>query len=336
MKYADAGVDIEKEGEFIGALVSALKHVKKGYEPLDIGRHFTSLIPFGEYAIAVNTDGVGSKVLVAEAMGEWDTVGIDVVAMNVNDTICVGAEPVAFVDYLAIERYDERAAREIGVGLNRGCELADVTLIGGETATLPEIVRGFDLSGTSVGIVRRDRVITGRDVSEGDVVIGLRSSGIHSNGLTLARKVFRDAGYAYEDFHAALGRKVGEELLIPTEIYVKAVMEVIERVNVHGLAHITGGGLRNLLRIGSVRYVIDEPFEPQPIFRVIAEMGGVPDEEMYQTFNMGMGFAVVVSADDEKEALSVLRKYHDAKRVGYVERGKGVFIEPLEIEYSRY
>ncbi len=324
MKYSDAGVDISKESGFVKTLLSQIDSSRRG----KLSMHFTGLIEFGDYYIAMNTDGVGTKVLVANEMQKWDTVGIDCIAMNVNDTVCVGAKPLAFVDYLAIEKYDLEMARQIGIGLNRGAQIADVVLLGGETATLPEIVNGFDLSGTSIGIVEKDRVITGDRIASGDIIIGIPSSGIHSNGLTLARKVL--------DLHDEInGVKIGHILLEPTRIYVREIMRVLKKCGdgIHGLVHITGGGLKNMLRLKNMRYVITSPLPPQKIFDVIMERSGEDYQEMYQTFNMGMGFAII--ADESCEG-AILREIKDARVVGYVENGKGVEIEELGVRYEDY
>src|SRR5438309_11077613 len=225
-------------------------------------------------------------------MRRWDTIGIDCVAMNVNDMLCVGAEPIAFVDYVAIESYDRDVAKQIGIGLNRGAELANVSIIGGEIAVVPELVRELDLAGTCFGVVRKSKIVDGRAIRAGDVIVGLPSNGIHSNGLTLARRVLRDASLTVFDKVGESGRPWGEELLEPTAIYVRPVLRALRRPTLHGMAHITGGGVRNLVRLKSnVEFRISDPLEPPSIFRALAQLGGIESSEMYQTFNMGMGFA---------------------------------------------
>ena len=324
MKYKDAGVDIDREGEFIKKLLSQLKF-KRGIS-LNIGKHFTGIVEFGDYYIAINTDGVGSKVLIANEMKKWDTIGIDCIAMNVNDTICIGAEPIAFVDYLAIDHYDMNMAEQIGKGLNKGAELANVEIIGGETATLPEIINGIDLSGTSIGIIKKEDIITGDKIKKGDLIFGIPSSGVHSNGLTLARKVLK----MDDEFE---GHKIGEELLKPTRIYVKEILSLLKSCKPHGLAHITGGGLKNILRLKRMRYIIEEPLNPQKIFELIMNAAKIDYEEMYKTFNMGMGFAIIASEDCEKEIKNEIR---DAKVVGYVDEGSEVTIPELDVRYTSY
>src|SRR5512137_2432516 len=200
MTYAKAGVDIDKKSSSIAALVDHLKYKKKGLgKPIDLPGHFTGLIDFGSFALTLCTDGVGTKLLVADALKKWDTVGIDCIAMNVNDTICVGSEPIAFVDYIAIDRPDEKVTSEVGKGLEAGAKMSNMTIVGGEIAVLPELVKGFDLAGTCLGMVEKSRIITGADISIGDALIGLPSSGIHSNGLTLARRIFEKNGIGFKE-----------------------------------------------------------------------------------------------------------------------------------------
>ncbi len=332
--YAEAGVDFSEEGKSIGALSSRLKYTRKGLgAPVKLPGGFSGLIDFGDVYLAMATDGVGSKMLIAEAMERFDTVGIDCMAMNVNDLICIGAEPLAFVDYFAVERHDERIAKEIGIGLNKGAELANVSIIGGETATLPDIIKGYDLAGTAMGYVGKKSAITGEKIAEGDVIIGLPSSGPHSNGYTLIRKVVETAGLSYDDdFH---GKKLGDVLLEPTRIYVRDIMPVLkEGAEIHGMAHITGGGLRNLLRLKKgIGFEITDPIEPQPIFHAIREWGDIDDEEMYQTFNMGMGFAVIAPEEIGK---LIAERIKGAKPVGKVSGKEGVRLKDKGIEYREY
>ncbi len=336
--YSEAGVDIEKESESIDAIVGELKYRRSGIgKIMDIGRHFTGLIDFGEFALSLCTDGVGTKLLVAKAMNKWDTVGIDCIALNVNDMICVGAEPLAFVDYLAVSKYDKEIVRQIGVGLNTGAEEANISMVGGEFSTIPEIVKDFDLAGTCLGYVKKENIITGEKVQAGDSIVRLRSSGIHSNGLTLARKVIQSGGYTFEDELPIGNEKAGDALLEPYSIYVRPVLDLIKEFKVRGMANITGGGFRNLARINSdVEFRVDDPFDPHPIFQNIQNIGGIEDREMYQTFNMGMGFAVIVSEEDAQSAVQSLKGRVDAKVVGSVVEGKGVTIPQKDIQYEKY
>ncbi|HDO19241.1 MAG TPA: phosphoribosylformylglycinamidine cyclo-ligase, partial [Thermoplasmatales archaeon] len=325
------------EEKAIKGLVSNILFNREGIGRY-LGGHFAGLIDFDDFVLVLCTDGVGSKVKIASAIKKWDTVGIDCIAMNVNDCICVGAEPIAFVDYLAIEDPDPKITKEIGKGLARGAEIANVSIAGGETATLPEIIRGFDLAGTCLGYVKKDELIMGDKIEQGDVIIGLESSGLHSNGYTLARRIIENVGLSYDDeFPDGLyeGRTIGEVLLTPTRIYVREVLDVIKNVETHGLAHITGGGVRNLLRLkDNVKFVLDNPFDPQPIFSFLQKNGNVEDKEMYQTFNMGMGFVIILPREFMDDALDVLERYKiKSKIVGYVEEGRGVDIPKLKLHY---
>jgi phosphoribosylformylglycinamidine cyclo-ligase len=264
---------------------------------------------------------------VAEQLGRFDTVGIDCVAMNVNDVICVGAEPLAMLDYIAIEKADPEVCTEIGVGLAKGAERAGVEIPGGELAQLGQLVRGVDVSGACFGIVKLDEVVDGAAVEPGDVVIGLPSTGLHSNGYTLARSALD--GISLDD--ERLGRPLGEVLLEPTEIYVKPVVELLRsEVDVRGLAHITSGGTANLLRLAAeVGYEIDDPLPVPPVFDLIQERGEVSDEEMREVFNMGCGFCVVVPAEDEAAALELLRAHYPAaKRIGRATEAAGEVVVP--------
>ncbi len=328
MTYAKAGVDIEKETETIDSLISQIKSPKKGFGmPMDVPGHFTGLIDFGDFALSMCTDGVGSKVLIANAMKKWDTVGIDCMAMNVNDMICIGAKPVAFVDYFAVEKHNSDMAKEIGKGLAKGAEQAGVSIIGGETATLPEIVKGFDLAGTCLGYVNKKEIITGKNIKPGDMIIGLRSNGIHSNGLTLARKIIASKKLTYKHNFPGTKMNIGEELLKPTRIYVKEVMDILDKHKVHGLAHITGGGLGNLPRLNrNVEFRITSPLKPHDVFNHLQEMGNVKLHEMYRTFNMGMGFAIVADDGEVDGILKILKGRIEAKVIGEVAKGEGAVI----------
>lgn len=307
LTYAKAGVDISKEDNVIKTLTGHLMFKRTGFgAPLtDIG-HYAGMIDLGDFALAMTTDGVGSKVLIANAIEKWDTIGIDCIAMNVNDLLAIGVEPLAFVDYLSIEKPSESMVRQIGMGLQKGAEISNISIIGGETATLPDVIRGFDLAGTCIGWAPKDKIITGKDIRIGDIVLGLPSSGIHSNGLTLARKIVEDAGYSYRNpFPPDPEKSIGEVLLTPTRIYME-VLKLIKRCEVHGLAHITGSGLLKLRRITDHGFNFDKPLETQPIFEFLQEEGDIDDKEMYRTFNMGMGFLAVIPEAEDKRAQKLL------------------------------
>lgn len=306
LTYADSGVDIEKEEETIKALTKGMTYKREGLgAPLTGIGHYAGLIDFGEYALALATDGVGSKVLISNEMKRWNTVGIDCIAMNVNDLLAIGAEPISFVDYLALEKHDEDFAAQIGEGLRRGAEISRMSIVGGETATLPDIVKGFDLAGTCLGMVKKDQIITGEKVQLGDAIVGIPSDGVHSNGYTLARKIVDESSYSYQDkFPYDASTTVGDELLIPTRIYME-VLDVIKECDVHGLAHITGSGLLKLKRVTDLGFDFTDPIEPNSIFRFLQEEGNVDELEMYRTFNMGMGFVIILPLDQAEKAASM-------------------------------
>jgi len=324
--YAKSGVDQGAADSAVAGLVRALGAIELGRpsRQVPLPGHYASVIRIDERTgIALSTDGVGTKLLVAEQLGRFDTVGIDCVAMNVNDVICVGAEPLAMLDYIAIERADPEVCEQIGVGLARGAELAGIEIPGGELAQLGEMVRGFDVAGACFGTVALDAIVDGSAVRAGDAVIGLPSSGIHSNGYTLARSALEGLPLD-EDPEGRLGRPLGEVLLEPTEIYVKPALELLRSgVEVRGLAHITSGGLGNLLRLAAdVGYEIDASLPAPPIFSLIQERSGTSDEEMHEVFNMGCGFCCVVADSEADAALELLRRHHPgAQRVGRASEG---------------
>lgn len=279
-----------------------------GERVLNIG-YFANVIDLGKgLGLALACDGVGTKILVAELMGQYDTIGIDCVAMNVNDLICVGAEPVSMLDYIAIENATPEVLEAIGRGLHEGAKQAGINIVGGEIAQIREMVRGahegggLDLVGMCVGIVPIGSVNTGKSVTPGDVIIGLRSTGVHSNGLTLARNVLLKKGdLTLQSFVPELGCTVGEELLRPTQIYVSLVNELLSQDSpVKALVNITSDGFLNLTRVeASVGFSISQLPEPHPIFRLIQERGPVSDAEMFRVFNMGIGFCLVVPNERE-------------------------------------
>ncbi len=324
--YAKAGVDLVHEGKIIEILGKYTKQSFSFGKVLAEFGHYANLVEFGDYALALATDGVGSKVLLATKVGKYDTIGIDCVAMNVNDIICLGAKPIGFVDYLAYERLTLDAVEGIAQGLLEGARQANTPILGGETATLPDLVKGFDLAGTALGVVRKDKVITGQGLAVGDVLFGLPSSGIHSNGLTLARKV------AKLDDILPDNTPVSEALLIPTRIYVKEIMQLIEEVPVKGLAHITGGGIRKLKQLNpKVGYKLDNWPDIPPIFAYLQERGNIANQEMFKTFNMGVGFVIAVSKNQTKAVQTVLP---EAIPLGAVTSRRAITIEKFDVKYK--
>ncbi len=341
--YHEAGVDIRLESEAVKALIAGLTYRRSGrFGMLGGVGHFAGLIDFGEYVLAMAVDGVGTKMLIADHLRDWTTVGIDCIAMNVNDLYVMNLEPIAFVDYIATDSLSPEKMAQIGVGLNRGAQLANIDIIGGETATLRGLVSGLDLAGTCLGVQQKERIVTGSGITPGDLIIGLPSSGIHSNGLTLARRVIDVQGMGYDE-RLGNGKTLGEELLTPTRIYSE-VLRVADsctfsatasdlrsgaaECTIHGMCHITGGGLLNFRRLGDAGFAITEPLEVPEIFRWIAGHGRIPEDEMYRTFNMGMGYAFIAP---EESAGCIQRAVPDARVVGEVVETPGVWLNGTEI-----
>ncbi|HZI90759.1 MAG TPA: phosphoribosylformylglycinamidine cyclo-ligase [Thermoleophilaceae bacterium] len=316
--YASAGVDAGGAGRGVAALVGVLRTIDTGREQRSLlgSGHYASVLRLaGSSGLVLSTDGVGTKLIVAEEMGRFDTVGIDCIAMNVNDVVCVGADPIALLDYIAVEEARDEVLEEIGRGLKAGAEDAGVEIPGGELAVVPELIRGhpsptgIDLVGMCVGLVDLDDVISGDRVKPGDAIIGLPSSGVHSNGYTLARRALP----ALDEAPAELaGATVGETLLEPTVIYVRAVRALLASgLDVRGLAHITGDGLLNLTRLhAKVGYRIDSPLPVPPVFELIGARAGVDPAEMWQVFNMGCGFCCVVPSESADQAVALLAERH--------------------------
>jgi len=322
LTYQKAGVDSEQQDRAMPLLAHWVKRtfdLRPKEVRLSLG-YFANVIDVGQgIGIALSTDGVGTKILVAQMLDKYDTIGVDCVAMNANDVLCVGAEPLALLDYIAVEVPHPGLLGALAKGLYRGCELARITIPGGEIAQVREMIHGvrrdyaFDLVATCVGKVPLDRILTGASTIEGDVIVGLESSGVHSNGLTLARRVcFEKLGWTPDHYVPELGRTIGEELLEPTRIYVQEVMEMINScAGVRALAHITSSGFLNLSRAGApVGYVIDALPEPHPIFRLIRDCGQVKDAEMFFTYNMGIGFCLVVDPSAVDAVRSIARRHN--------------------------
>lgn len=336
--YSQSGVDIDLEENTVSNISSILKSTLKFRDIISDSGHYAALVKLNDKAIAMSTDGVGSKILIAEMMNKYDTIGIDCIAMVVNDILCVGAEPIALVDYLAVETPNPKIASDIAKGLVKGAELSKISIIGGETASLPDIIKNFDLAGTGIGFVDTDKIISGKNISPGDVLIGIKSNGIHSNGLSLARKaIFDNAKLNIDDKLPNSNHTIGEELLKPTKIYVKPIMELLNKnFNIKGLAHITGGGFTNLKRLKkNIGFNIDNLIEPPEIFKFIYNQN-ISINEMYKVFNMGIGFVVIAEEDESENILNLLNEYCDAYKIGNVISEDKIIIKTFEgskIEY---
>ncbi len=317
--YRASGVDTDEADIGLNRLIQRITRTwprrgSFGAVQLPIG-YFANVIDIGGTGLAICTDGVGSKAIIAQLMNQYDTIGIDCIAMNVNDLICVGAQPISLVDYIAVERVSSQMLDDIAIGLADGAEQAGISISGGEIAQLEDVVHGFDLAGTAIGTVRLDKVLTGRYLEPGDRIIGIESNGIHSNGLTLARKVFfkseRPLSLNYP--LPRTGIPLGKELLNPTLIYVREAMEILATVpEVKALINITSDGLLNLNRVENphVGFQIDELPPPPEIFELIQRNGNVSTAEMFEVYNMGVGFCVVVSETNVSFALSILEKHN--------------------------
>ena len=334
LTYKDAGVDVQKikkSQSSIGRIIASThraQNVKSGFG------HYAGLVEIhGGKILATHTDGVGTKVLIANMLRKYDTIGIDCVAMNVNDIICIGAKPVSFVDYIAANQNNEAIFIEIAKGLAAGAKKADVPIVGGETAIMPDLFAekkfAFDLAGMVAGIVEKNKTILGNKISSGDRIIGIRSTGIHSNGYSLARKALLRK-YSVKDRVSGIGR-IGDALLTPTEIYVRPVLEIIARCQVHGLANITGGAFTKLLRLKNTGFWLDSMPEPPKIMQLI-ESTGVREDEMYKTFNMGVGFCVIVPKKHSDSVISICKKHRmESQEIGFITDKKGVFVNSKKL-----
>jgi len=324
--YSSSGVDIQKVKGIHGAINDAIFSSLPDYV-LPIKGHYAGLFKSGGQILAIHCDGVGSKLLVADEVGKFDTVGIDAVAMNVNDIICLGARPLVLVDYLALADEDAGLVAEVMKGLQEGAKQANCAIVGGETAILPDMIKGgkkpFDLAATCVGVVEGEP-LTGVKMKPGDILIGLESSGIHSNGYTLARKVL-DA------------KKWGKQMLVPTRIYVKPVMEMLANCEVHGLAHITGGAFSKLSRIGSyghVGFLLDNMPKMEGVMAELAKKLG-SDYEMHRTFNCGVGMVVACPSSEEGKIMGIAKKHGiAAQRIGVVTPGSDVVLKKGDMRIS--
>ncbi|HEU4340834.1 MAG TPA: phosphoribosylformylglycinamidine cyclo-ligase, partial [Candidatus Binatia bacterium] len=299
--YQSAGVDAPRE-ELV--LQRIIKHFRKtwpqsdglGSVKLDIG-YFANVIDIGGVGLAITADGVGTKLLIAQLMQDYKTIGIDCVAMNVNDLLCVGAKPISMVDYIAVQEAKPDLLEDIAIGLCEGAKRANISIPGGEIAQLRDVIKGhkegygFDLAGMAVGIVPLDGIIVGQNIQEGDLVIGIESNGVHSNGLTLARRVFFEQNtFTVDAMFPSLEASLGKELLKPTHIYVKEALDILDQgIPVKALVHITSDGFLNLTRVvAEVGYIIDELPEPPQIFSLIQSYGNITDEQMFTVYNMGI------------------------------------------------
>ncbi len=337
LTYKKAGVDIsniKKSQVTIGKLIQSTHKLQRKAKTAHGFGHYAGIVEIpGGQLLATHTDGVGTKVVIANLMKKYDTVGIDCVAMNVNDIICIGATPISFVDYIAANKNDQRIFKELVKGLVIGAKKSKVPIVGGETAIMSDLFEGkgfsFDLAGMVVGLLSKDEMVLGNKIKAGDVIIGANSTGIHSNGYSLARKALLGK-YSVKDRIKGVG-VLGEALLKPTEIYVNPVLEIVRKFKIHGLAHITGGSFTKLLRLKNIGFEIDSLPKLPPIMGLIEEQG-VPKNEMYQTFNMGVGFCVISPKDNANQIKSIFKKHKIASQeIGKITSSKGVKVNSIKI-----
>jgi phosphoribosylformylglycinamidine cyclo-ligase (EC 6.3.3.1) len=331
--YKDAGVDIEKADKFVEEIKGFVQKTFTKNVITPIGGFASAyLLEISKYknpVITSSTDGVGTKLKIAQQLNKHDTIGIDLVAMCVNDLVTTTSKPLFFLDYFATGKLKPETAVEVIKGIAKGCELAECSLVGGETAEMPGMYKDdeYDLAGFAVGIVEKEKLLDGSKTEKGNILIGIASSGVHSNGYSLVRKIVEVKGYSYKDYFQEFGKTLGEELLTPTKIYVKTILALAERIDIKSIAHITGGGIPgNLIRVirPGLKAVVEEgSWEVLPIFKWIAKEGQVPKEDMYKTFNMGIGMILAIDKKDEKEAIQLLEDLGEKPYIiGYLEEGE--------------
>ncbi len=330
--YKAAGVDVTAGYKGVELMKKAVQATYSNAVISDIGGFGGLYAPqikgMEEPILVSGTDGVGTKLKLAFLMDKHDTIGEDCVAMCANDVICTGASPMFFLDYMALGKNIPEKVATIVAGVAEGCKKANCSLIGGETAEMPGFypVDEYDLAGFCVGIVDKKKIIDNKTIEIGDKVIGLKSSGVHSNGFSLVRKVFDVNKENLNEYVESLGCTVGEALLKPTKIYVKPILKLIEQVKVKGISHITGGGfyenMPRMLREGVALKIDKNSYEVPPIFKLIAERGNIPERDMYNTFNMGIGMAVIVPESEVEKSLEILKQAgEEAYLIGEVVEG---------------
>lgn len=340
--YARSGVDRSAIREALQALLGATPYrpAPSHGRAVDAPGHYAGFLRIGKETIAITTDTVGTKVMIAEQLRRFEEVGEDIVGVNVNDLAAVGARPAGLVDVISCAVPDPAVFAQIGRGIGRGLRTAECTLLGGETAVVPDLLRGIDLGGTALGFFPRGRrPLVGRGIRPGDVLLGIPSSGFHANGFTLIRRLIAECHVDLTKPRAGARTPLGPELLRPTRIYTPMSEALADRPDVRGFAHISGGGVRNLSRLNpNVAFVLDHWPRPEGPFAWIRDLGSVSEEEMYQTFNVGIGFVVVAAPHRLTEMRRRLARAGapDTIHVGHVERGHGVRLPQFGLEYSGY
>lgn len=328
LTYEKAGVSIDKGNQ----LVSIIKKMTQGMRFVRGGSKVGGFAAVADFPkgykrpqMVLATDGVGTKILLCKEMKKFDTVGIDLVAMSVNDILTLGAEPYLFLDYYATSKLDVAVSKDILKGIVQGCKESNVALVGGETAEMPNVYApgDFDLAGFCVGVLEKGKEVVGQKIKPGDIVIGLPSSGVHSNGFSLVRKILSTQKISFHHALAGTKRTWGQVLLTPTKLYVKDVLPLVKKDLIKGMSHITGGGLpENVVRVlpqGVCATIDTKAWKKPAVFTELQELGKVPQDDMYRTFNMGIGFVLIAS---EKKCKSILQAIPKAKRIGIIEKSK--------------
>lgn len=332
LTYKQSGVDIDEGNRAVDLIKEKIKGTYDGNVIGDLG-NFSGLyslkdfVSMKEPVLLASTDGVGTKLKIAQMMDKHDTVGIDLVAMCVNDLICQGAKPLFFLDYIALGKLVPEHIEKVVGGIADGCKMSECALIGGETAEMPGMYGegDYDLAGFSIGIADKDKIVSGKDVKSGDVLIGISSSGVHSNGFSFVRKIFIDTyNYKMDQYVGKLGMTLGEALLTPTKVYVGLALDTIKKHNVKAIAHITGGGLiENITRVipkGLGLNIDKKSWEKPPIFKLIEGFNAVEERELHKSFNMGIGLVMIVNKEDAQDVVNSINsrendnlKYVDEK-----------------------
>lgn len=338
IKYQESGVSLENGYESVRRIQKHIKRTNNLGAMGSIG-NFGGLFDLSVYnvenpVLVSGTDGVGTKLLLAQEANRHNTIGIDLVAMCVNDVLCIGAKPLFFLDYIAVGKNNPEIIEQIVEGISEGCVQSDCALIGGETAEMPDMYQGnhYDLAGYTTGVVDKTKMLDVTNVKEGDVLIGLESSGIHSNGYSLVRKIFfKDYNFTLDTYFKDINSTLGEELLKPTRIYVKGVLDVLNHCTINAISHITGGGfIENIPRAlngGQGVTIYHDRLPKKPIFSLLERLGNIDHSEMFNIFNMGIGMVMILPKEEVEKVLSILSKHkYNPKTIGIVTSNEGVEI----------
>ncbi|MGC8562772.1 MAG: phosphoribosylformylglycinamidine cyclo-ligase [Thermoplasmata archaeon] len=331
-KYKESGVDFDSVGAFRNAIIDELTFEGTKFKRVTKIGHYSGLISYLGNYIAIHTDNVGTKTIMALEHRYFDQIGYDLVGMNVNDIVCMGAEPMAMVNYIAGSMLGSDLGKVIGRSINDACREAGISMVGGETASVPDLVKGIDISGTVVGNLEKGKEITGKRINEGDRIIGLQSNGVHSNGFSLIRKIYENRKAMLEEMFE--GDQFWKVLLNGTKIYSKKIFELTQEFDIHGISHVTGGGVRNLLRLKEARFKLT--YQEIPVlFKKIMQDGGISNQDAFEIFNMGIGMMVISSKRETDAIMQELSKFSPVD-LGEVGDGVGVSVENYGVKYESY